>query len=1778
MPETHFNSPDRNLQARTLRLAAAICVAVLCGQATGQDQSLVFDTSDPGETKAITLWGLDTAWLSEVNVRRGVVFMGQPQVDLIRFSFTGDWPLVGGTLGTEAQAEFDQRMDIVDTWTDSGTALYLNNDTGTLDASFDNGDGVNAAAWAELINVTRQKCVSAGRTVLSVSPMNEPDYSTWQGDVTRFGDVCWQLRNTYGTEFNTIRLMGGNTLNNDVADGWYSTLTSPTDYLEEGNTHQLAGSFDNYAAFYDTVEANGDVGCNDELHNVAEAMIGAEHGMDAAIWWGSAERARGEFVQASDGDRLAYAENRAYWTAASVYRAPGATQQLKAFVGESERQSVAHNYQIIARDRPVFFDGHGPQHLYEVGTSGDWTYWSTAHKNAERVVNITWGDDIQPAIDGTYVLLNRHSGKVLEVAASGTADGDNLEQNSFSGGTNQQWSITPLPLDSGGDYSYFAVTNVNSGKAPDIYNYSLDPGGDIRQWGLPGTYPGVNQQYYFEYVEDGWFRVRSRWSGHYLSVASDSTANGANILQWTNTGHNSQQWRLLPVGAAVETSAPATPTGLAATANDVSIELNWNAVGDADLAGYTVLRSATTGGPYDTIARGVTGTTYVDSSATEAVPYFYVVRAEDESLNRSSISAQASATPTGAAGLVAGYDFDGDLTDSTVNDNDGESHGGVSYGTGKAGGNSCVLDGSSGHVALPSAIAGYDEMTFATWVYWDGGDNWQRIFDFGNGTSQYMFLSPSSGAGTLRFAINDGTGEQAIDTTALATGQWVHLAVTLNGGTGILYVNGSEAASNTSMTHSPSDVAPVVNYIGKSQFSADPTFAGRLDDFRIYNEVLDATAIAALATVATDGTPPAAPTGLVATAGNGSVQLNWNDNVETDFDSYTVYRSTTSGSGFTAIASSVSSSSHVDNSVYNGFTYYYVVTAHDVSSNESGTSNEVSALPSAPAGGNYATSETTAAGTVSGSFNDTTASDDVYETLTEIESGGRPSRRYSYLGHTWTIDIGGGGNPVLYVEAHHTANSEGDDFVFSYSADGFTFTDAITITKTSDDNTAQSYPLPTTLTGTVHIRVQDADRSRGRTDLDSLYVDELYIHTGSTFDGDPVLSGTSIGTTGSWGDDPATTRDAALDGDVATYYDGANATGDWVGLDLGSVRVISEISYAPRPGWAGRMTGGVFEASNTADFSSGVVTLHTVPSAPPELAYTTVAVTDTNAYRYVRYLGPTDGYCNVAEIVFQGAAPADATPPGAPTGLSAIAVEGVTVLDWNDNADSDLASYTIYRSETSGTGYTAIATGLASSDHLDQSGVDGTTYFYVVTAVDTSTNESADSAETSATAVDSTAPATPTGLVATIGASAVSLDWDDNNEADLAGYTVYRSETSGGGYLPIASGLATSGYSDTTVAGGTHYFYVVTASDLSSNESPVSGEVWGILPEAVSFANLDFDDSTQGIAGGFDHANYDVPGWTDNVAITDAGVGGAPGDWWSSHDGYAAFMATGDSAYTMSTHVIQDGDRFDIGFFATWWNWTGAAGQWTVTLFHDNPSNVIGTFTSPSLGDTWTSHATASPIVATAGSVGGTLGILFESTGGGIALVDEVTVSVVSTPDTTPPAVPQNLAATAGVGSVDLDWDDNGDEDLAGYTVYRSVDGGAFSELASNGITSSFTDNTVTNGTNYSYKVSAVDGNGNESDPSAEASAVPESPPITPEEVNSVDLSIAANGDGTSTATAIIPVSVVGHSYTVQHTTDLTVPWVDIGTTHAGSGGEITIDLPPTPSSPRGFYRVRIDR
>jgi hypothetical protein len=131
------------------------------------------------------------------------------------------------------------------------------------------------------------------------------------------------------------------------------------------------------------------------------------------------------------------------------------------------------------------------------------------------------------------------------------------------------------------------------------------------------------------------------------------------------------------------------------------------------------------------------------------------------------------------------------------------------------------------------------------------------------------------------------------------------------------------------------------------------------------------------------------------------------------------------------------------------------------------------------------------------------------------------------------------------------------------------------------------------------------------------------------------LNGTIIGTSGSY-NNQGNTIAKVFDGNLNTFFDAPVTSGAWVGLDFGAgvSNVISQINYWPRISWASRMLGGVFQGDNTPAFFNPV-TLYTITVVPPDNGTVTAQpITNQPAFRCVRYVGPANGSCNVAELQF----------------------------------------------------------------------------------------------------------------------------------------------------------------------------------------------------------------------------------------------------------------------------------------------------------------------------------------------------------------------------------------------------------------------------------------------------------------------------------------------------------------------------------------------------------------
>jgi hypothetical protein len=357
--------------------------------------------------------------------------------------------------------------------------------------------------------------------------------------------------------------------------------------------------------------------------------------------------------------------------------------------------------------------------------------------------------------------------------------------------------------------------------------------------------------------------VRPCWAlvyNHYVNrkgLAAPYSAKFAVLVQpeggGGNYGPNSGGYDQLGYGTLTCSLDPiasgAAPSGLSAAATAGTVVLSW--WGSAYATGYSVRRGASAAGPFTTLGTVTDLLTYTDTPPA-AGTWYYVVAATTPA--GATLQSDALAVISGTAPHAALSFNEGN--GSTAADATGKGHAatlqaGATWATGRSG-TAVALDGKGGYASLPADLmVDVADFTVAAWVYWNTAATWARVFDFGAGTGRYMMLAGRSSAGVARFAITvDGySGEQAIaGTTAVPTGRWVHVAVTLSGQTGTLYIDGVAAGTNAAMSLSPMQLLGTSqNWIGRSQFAADPSFDGRIDDFRIWRGALDAAAVAVLA-------------------------------------------------------------------------------------------------------------------------------------------------------------------------------------------------------------------------------------------------------------------------------------------------------------------------------------------------------------------------------------------------------------------------------------------------------------------------------------------------------------------------------------------------------------------------------------------------------------------------------------------------------------------------------------------------------------------------------------------------------------------------------------------------------------------------------------------------------------------------------------------------------------------------------------------------------------------
>jgi hypothetical protein len=108
-----------------------------------------------------------------------------------------------------------------------------------------------------------------------------------------------------------------------------------------------------------------------------------------------------------------------------------------------------------------------------------------------------------------------------------------------------------------------------------------------------------------------------------------------------------------------------------------------------------------------------------------------------------------------------------------------------------------------------------------------------------------------------------------------------------------------------------------------------------------------------------------------------------------------------------------------------------------------------------------------------------------------------------------------------------------------------------------------------------------------------------------------------------------------FDGNLTTFFASYDRSNTWVGLDLGEKHIITQVVYCPRPNYGERLELGVIEGANNPDFGDAIP-LYVITNQPASNVLTEQTLHNSRGFRYVRYVGPNNVRCNIAELEFYG--------------------------------------------------------------------------------------------------------------------------------------------------------------------------------------------------------------------------------------------------------------------------------------------------------------------------------------------------------------------------------------------------------------------------------------------------------------------------------------------------------------------------------------------------------------
>ena len=484
----------------------------------------------------------------------------------------------------------------------------------------------------------------------------------------------------------------------------------------------------------------------------------------------------------------------------------------------------------------------------------------------------------------------------------------------------------------------------------------------------------------------------------------------------------------------------------------------------------------------------------------------------------------------------------------------------------------------------------------------------------------------------------------------------------------------------------------------------------------------------------------------------------------------------------------------------------------------------------------------------------------------------------------------------------------------------------------------------------------------------------------------------------------------------------------------------------------------------------------------------------------------------------------DITAPNPPTITNTQLIDNKITLTWTKSVDADVAGYKVYYGTSSHNYINTILVGNSTS-YTTPTLAEGVTYFFAVTAYDTSNNESAHSSEVNVLvpAKDTTPPAVPIIISYDTNDMKVSLAWGNVTDPDLAGYKVYYGTRSRVYDKTIDVGTALT-YTTPDLSEGVTYYFAVTSYDISNNESAHSSEVNVLVPvkdttppAVPTIISYDTNDMKVSLAWGnvtdADLAGYKVYyGTRSRVYDKTIDVGTAL-TYTTPNLVYGVTYYFAVASYDKSNNQSQNSAEVAVICHPPD-NTPPAPPVITYYVREDNKVYIMWRAnTEPDIkgykihyGERSRTYNNVIDLqlkreyLTPELSVGKTyfFAVTAYDTSDNLSPYSNEVSVLIPVPDNEAPAAPVILSHTRTDNSVSITWRANAEKDLKGYYLYSGKASANYDNKVDVGKTTSYTLANLQYGLTYFFAVTAVDTIDNESVYSQEISVMIQPPDVTP--------------------------------------------------------------------------------